>query len=139
MHKKYKPKTVKRKLATLKAFVHYLLIEDVIEVNPFDKIETSFREPMILPKTIPFNVINHMLCEAYTEYENSEGFSKRICLRNIAVMEMLFAPGARVSEILAYFETPEELYLAGSNEWRLSGLFTEKRIQALNVNIELNM
>lgn len=39
--------------------------------------------------------------------------------------------GANVSEILAYFETPEELYLAGSNEWRLSGLFTEKRIEAL--------
>ncbi|MBO5065168.1 MAG: DNA-processing protein DprA [Clostridia bacterium] len=39
--------------------------------------------------------------------------------------------GANVSEILAYFETPEELYLAGSNEWRLSGLFTEKRIAAL--------
>lgn len=99
LHKKYKPKTVKRKLATLKAFVHYLLIEDVIEVNPFDKIETLFREPMILPKTIPFNIINHMLCEAYTEYENSEGFSKKICLRNIAVMEMLFATGARISEI----------------------------------------
>lgn len=39
--------------------------------------------------------------------------------------------GANVSEILAYFETPEELYLAGSKEWRLSGLLTEKRIEAL--------
>lgn len=46
-------------------------------------------------------------------------------------MQTALGAGARVSEILAYFETPEELYLAGSNEWRLSGLFTEKRIQAL--------
>lgn len=99
LHKKYKPKTVKRKLATLKAFVHYLLIEDIIDINPFDKIETSFREPVLLPKTIPLNIINQMLCEAYIEYDNSKGFPKKTCLRNIAVLEMLFATGARVSEI----------------------------------------
>ena len=46
-------------------------------------------------------------------------------------MQTALGAGARVSEILAYFETPEELYLAGSGEWRLSGLFTEKRMQAL--------
>lgn len=39
--------------------------------------------------------------------------------------------GARTDEILAYFETPEMLYNAGSKEWRLSGLFTPKRIEAL--------
>ncbi len=39
--------------------------------------------------------------------------------------------GARTDDILAYFNSPEELYLAGSQEWRLSGLFTEKKIQAL--------
>ena len=31
LHKVYKPKTAKRKLATLKAFIHYLLIEDIID------------------------------------------------------------------------------------------------------------
>ena len=46
-------------------------------------------------------------------------------------MQKALGAGANVSEILAYFETPEELYLAGSDEWRLSGLFTEKRITAL--------
>ena len=46
-------------------------------------------------------------------------------------MQKALGAGANVSEILAYFETPEELYLAGSDEWRLSGLFTEKRISAL--------
>ena len=46
-------------------------------------------------------------------------------------MQNALGAGARVSEILAYFETPEELYLAGSDEWRLSGLFTEKKIEAL--------
>ena len=99
LHKIYKPKTAKRKLATLKAFIHYLLIEDIIDSNPFDKIETSFRAPMLLPKTIPLNIINSMLSAAYTEYKNAVGFAKNNRLRDIAVMEMLFATGARVSEI----------------------------------------
>lgn len=46
-------------------------------------------------------------------------------------LQTALGPGARTDEILAYFETPEKLYLAGSNEWRLSGLFTPKRIEAL--------
>lgn len=46
-------------------------------------------------------------------------------------LQTALGPGARTDEILAYFETPERLYLAGSNEWRLSGLFTEKRIEGL--------
>ncbi len=39
--------------------------------------------------------------------------------------------GARTDELLAYFESPEQLYYAGSKEWRLSGLLTEKKIDAL--------
>ena len=46
-------------------------------------------------------------------------------------LQTALGAGAQTSEILAYFETPEKLYLAGSDEWRLSGLFTEKKIQAL--------
>ncbi len=46
-------------------------------------------------------------------------------------LQTALGAGAQTSEILAYFETPEKLYLAGSREWRLSGLFTEKKIQAL--------
>ena len=46
-------------------------------------------------------------------------------------LQTALGPGARTDEILSYFESPEELYMAGSNEWRLSGLFTEKKIEAL--------
>lgn len=100
LHKTYKPKTCRRKIATLKAFVHYLLIEDIIETNPFDKIDTTFREPILLPKTIPLNIIKNMLAIAYDNYRNSSTeYSQKSSLREIAVMEMLFATGARVSEI----------------------------------------
>ena len=46
-------------------------------------------------------------------------------------LQTALGAGAQTSEILAHFESPEKLYLAGSHEWRLSGLFTEKKIEAL--------
>ena len=53
LHQNFKPKTAKRKLASIKAFYNFLEYKDYIEQNPFNKIKTSFREPIILPKTIP--------------------------------------------------------------------------------------
>lgn len=100
LHEHFKPKTCRRKIATMKAFIHYLLVEDIIESNPFDKIDTSFREPLLLPKTIPLNIINDILHAAYAEKASAEtDYYKKICIRNVAVLEILFATGARVSEI----------------------------------------
>ena len=100
LHNSFKPKTVKRKIASLKAFAHYLVMEDVIETNPFDKIETSFREPVLLPKTIPLDIIKAVLSAAYDELSSSKTlYSTKSAARDIAVLELLFATGARVSEI----------------------------------------
>ncbi len=100
IHKQCKPKTCRRKIATLKAFTHYLFIEDIIDRNPFDKIDVSFREPLVLPKTIPINAINEILKTAYEQIDNAKtDYAKRTALRNVAVIEVLFATGARVSEV----------------------------------------
>jgi len=111
LHMKYKPKTCKRKIAVLKAFVHYLLLQEVISNNPFDRIKTNYREPMLLPRTIPLNIINEVLSTAYnakivarTEYE------KKQSIRDIAVLEILFATGARVSEICGLSVESVDLY-----------------------------
>ena len=61
LHQQYKPKTVKRKIASLKALFHYLEYKDIIERNPFNKIQVHFREPVILPKTIPLNTVEIFL------------------------------------------------------------------------------
>lgn len=52
LHQTFKPKTAKRKLASIKAFYHFLEYKDYIDQNPFNKIKTSFREPVLLPKTM---------------------------------------------------------------------------------------
>lgn len=100
MHEQYKPKTVRRKIATLKAFTHFLLIEDYIDANPFHRLDISFREPIILPKTIPLTVINRILLIAY-QYKSQANteHKKRMALRDITILEMLFATGTRVSEL----------------------------------------
>ena len=100
LHEKYKPKTIKRKIASVKAFTHYLIIEEVIEINPFNKIDISFKEPTMLPKTIPLNVINSILAHAYDSLSQVKTeYQERCTTRDIAVLEILFATGARVSEI----------------------------------------
>ena len=49
LHTLYKPRTVKRKIASIKAFYHHLEYRDIIAITPFAKLQTRFREPLILP------------------------------------------------------------------------------------------
>lgn len=43
----FKQKTVKRKLASVKAFYNYLEEEELIEENPFRKIKVKFKEAVV--------------------------------------------------------------------------------------------
>lgn len=100
LNKKYKPKTAKRKLATLKAFIHFLLLQDLIDYNPFDKLETTIKEPLLLPKTIPLGVIAKLISFAYQQIVFAKSdYQIRCAVRNTAILELLFATGARVAEI----------------------------------------
>lgn len=71
LHKQNKPKTVKRKIASLKAFFHHMEYKEVIEENPFKKLDIRFREAKLLPKTIPFHSIQTFLSAIYTQKENA--------------------------------------------------------------------
>ena len=100
LNKKYKPKTAKRKLATLKAFIHFLLLQDLIDFNPFDKLETTIKEPLLLPKTVPLGVIAKLISFSYQQIVFAKSdYQIRSAVRNTAILELLFATGARVAEI----------------------------------------
>ncbi len=102
LHLNYKPKTAKRKIASLKAFFHYLEYRDIIDQNPFNKIRTKFREPVTLPRTIPLNSIERLLSTIYHQRDcASTPFERKYALRDIAVIELLFATGIRISELCA--------------------------------------
>ena len=100
LHQIYKAKTAKRKIASLKAFFHYLELKDYIDKNPMRKIQTKFREPKTLPKTIPLNTIESFLSAMYKQKSLAQSAYQQKCItRDIAVIELLFATGMRISEL----------------------------------------
>ena len=111
LHQNYKPKTVKRKVASIKSMFHYLEYKDIIEKNPFAKIQVKFREPVILPKTIPLHMVESLLSAAYQQRtEAKTDYQKRNALRDAAVIELLFATGIRISELCSLKTDDINLY-----------------------------
>lgn len=101
LHGDYKPRTVKRKIASLKAFFTYCLDFDLLEVSPFGRLSVKYSTPLVLPRTIPREDVWAILQAAHThlQQEHRTPYQKRMCLRDTAVMELLFATGVRVSEL----------------------------------------
>ena len=134
LHSIYKPKSVKRKIASIKAFFHYLEIEDILELNPFHKIHIKYKEPFILPKTIPINHIEAIINYAYEQYKKAtSAYSQKIALRNILILELLFATGMRISELCSlkteqidFYDYIIKIYGKGSKE---------RLIQICNANV----
>lgn len=100
LHQSYKAKTSKRKIASIKAFFNYLEYKSLIEVNLMNKIHTKFREPATLPKIIPLHIIETFLSTMYAQRELAKSdYQRKSILRDIAVIELLFSTGMRISEL----------------------------------------
>ena len=111
LHQKYKPKTVKRKIASLKALFHYCEYKELIQRNPFNKIQIKFREPSLLPKTIPLHIVETFLAAIYKQLSDAKtNYQKRNALRDAAVIELLFATGIRISELCSLSANAVNLY-----------------------------
>lgn len=109
LHAQYKPKTVKRKIACVRAFINYLEFDEQIASNPISKIHLEFREPFTLPKSLPLSTIQKLLKSVYRNVEQQCQNHNLTGFRDIAVLELLFATGLRVSELCSV--TPEDLNL----------------------------
>lgn len=115
LHGKYKQKSVKRKIASIKAFYNYLEEEQRIaleegriseedkkkDINPFHFVRTKFKEEIVLPKIIPPTTIEKLLRYLYSvkSCESISAWNNALILRDIAVIETLFATGMRISEL----------------------------------------
>jgi integrase/recombinase XerD len=97
----YREKSVKRKVATLKAFFAYLERDGVIDFTPFRKMEVRIKETRRVPRTIPLPEVERLLQHLYAHARASpaSAMEEFTALRDIAVVEAIFATGARVSEI----------------------------------------
>lgn len=101
LQEKNKFKTVKRKLASIKAFFNYAEYEDLINKNPFNKLRIKIKEPFILPRILFLSEVKRIFNTIY-EIKNGNNKNNHIyknIIRDIVVFELLFATGIRVSEL----------------------------------------
>jgi integrase/recombinase XerD len=97
-----KVKTIKRKIATLKALFTYLEFEDRIAVSPFRKMRIKIKEPLQLPGVLTLNEIKTLFRTVYKIRQacsDAASYSYKSIVRDIVVLELLFATGIRVSEL----------------------------------------
>lgn len=91
------PRSVKRKLASVRAFYHEMELCGELDGNPFDKLHIRIHSPKQLPRLIPGEIVQALLQSAYDAYTTG----CREVLRDIVVLELLFSTGLRVSELCA--------------------------------------
>ena len=91
--KQYAPATVARKVAAVKSFFHYLLAEAIIRSDPTASLDSP-KVGRSLPKAISEAAVDALL-EQPAKDPAPEG------LRDRAMLELLYATGMRVSELVS--------------------------------------
>lgn len=85
------PTSLSRILSGVRSFYHFLVLQDVLEINPTELLEFPKR-PKHLPDVLTVEEIDAI--ESVIDLSNPEG------QRNKAIIEVLFSCGLRVSELV---------------------------------------
>ncbi|HEY5028167.1 MAG TPA: site-specific tyrosine recombinase XerD [Candidatus Angelobacter sp.] len=93
-----KDRSVARKLSTLRHFYKFLLLDRIIKHDPTLEIDSP-RQWKVLPKSLAASEIDNML-EAAGKPGDSK-LSAALAQRDRAMVEMLYAGGLRVTEIVS--------------------------------------
>jgi integrase/recombinase XerD len=103
----YASASVRRKFASLKVFFNFCIRRELLESSPLWKIRLDLAPERRLPKTLSLDEVNRLLARARSEVERHSGeFSGVIdaaflALRDLALVELLFATGIRIGELVA--------------------------------------
>ena len=88
--KKYKSRTISRKVSSLKSYFKYLESEGIIDDNPMSLISNPKIEKT-LPNYLNYNDLEKLL--------NAPDINNKYGLRDALILEMLYSSGCRVSEL----------------------------------------
>ena len=89
--KKIKRNTISRKISSIRSFYNYILNENSIKTNPFKDI-SKIKKDGSLPKYIKDNDLEKLF--------NVFDKEKTLDQRNLLILEMLYATGIRVGELV---------------------------------------
>lgn len=93
-----KPRSIKRKIATIKSFFAYLKISRAIATNPLEFFRSGIRLGKSLPRIINRKQVASLLRPSHSKHPLPKHLSKK-ALRDRALLEILFGTGMRVSEV----------------------------------------
>ena len=96
------PKSVNRKLATLKSFYKFLLAREYLEVNPTNQIK-----PLKTQKDLPSFMKEEEITNLLDRVDFSADFSGQ---RDKLLLELLYSTGIRLAELQGLKETDVNVY-----------------------------
>ena len=137
LNEQYKPKSVRRKAAAVRAFVRRMGAQ-ATELAPFAKMEIHAREPKELPRTVRNEDLRKMLRRAQAELADAKGVSPHstfIAARALAMIELLVATGMRISELCALNNDDVDLY---GRTLRIMGKGSRERVVQLECQATLD-
>lgn len=108
---KYKPRTQRRKLATLKSLFGFLEREGLLESNPARNLRIEIRVGRVLPRTVSLSVLQTFFRQVYANRASFVELTQgcRRAIRDVALFELMFSTGMRVSEISNLLVTTVDL------------------------------
>ena len=125
LDKQAEPRSVQRKLSTLRTFYKFLLREMLVEANPTLQVKAP-RVSKILPVFIEDSNLNNLLDNAEVFGEGFEG------LRDRVVLELLFGTGIRLAELITLSDADVNLY---EQTIKVFGKRSKERIIPVNVSL----
>lgn len=129
---KFSASTVRRKLASLRAWTNWLKREHLIYATPFEDLEVNVRQPLLLPRTIALSDLRRILepsGRAQKGRPRKGAWQKSaIALRDQTVLELLTATGIRVSELCSLDVESIDL---STQQLRVFGKGSKERIVVL--------
>jgi len=117
IEEKTSPRSINRKLSTLKSFYKFLLKEGVLAVNPMRRILS-----LKTSKTLPVFVEKNKMEMLFEKTDFGSGFP---ALRDRMILEILYATGMRLSELINLKETDIDFH---QSELKVLGKRNKERL-----------